>query len=281
MSASKIILDPKISTLPFYITRCATDFIGSTVIREKGFDEYQIMQCIHGKGFFECGGNHYEIGPSDLVIFNPYIPHKYGPSSDCNEPWLLNWICFLSSSNDLLSTHLTPKGYSVLKGLNTFHLTSTFEQVALILSNDSTYHQLQGAQILYTLILEIIALKWNILENNAHKKLLEPVIQYMSAHLTEDLSIDALSSIIQVSPSYLCRQFKKTYQVSPIKYLIKLRMFKAQELICTYPHMTIKEIGYKCGYNDPSYFCAEFKRSFRITPTQYKEEFLSKPYSSI
>ena len=278
MSASNIILDPRISVLPFYVTRCATDFIGNTVIREKGFDEYQIMQCTQGKGFFECDGMYYDIGPSDLVIFNPYIPHKYGPSPDCNDPWILNWICFLSTNSEVLTTHLTPKGYCVLKGMNSSHLPPIFEQVVLTLTKDSTYNQLQGAQILYNLILEIIALKWDILENNPNKKALEPVIAYMTTHLIDDISIENLSAIINVSPSYLCRQFKKLYQVSPIKYLIKLRMFKAQELIRAYPYMTIKEIGQNCGYADSAYFCAEFKRSFRITPTQYREEFLSKPY---
>lgn len=278
MSSANIILDEKISTLPFYVTRCATDFIGGMITREQGFGEYQIMQCIDGKGFFECNGNYYDIEPSDLVIFNPGIPHKYGPSPDCDKPWLLNWICFLSPTNNLLTTHLTPEGYSVLKKINTSHLTSIFEQVVLTLSIDSTYNQLQGAQILYTLLLEIIALKWHVLENNPSKKIIEPVIQYMNQHLDEDLSIELLSAIINVSPSYLCRQFKKNYQTSPIKYLIKLRMFKAQELIRTYPNMTIKEVGESCSYKDPAYFCAEFKRCFRITPTQYKEEFLSKPY---
>lgn len=95
----------------------------------------------------------------------------------------------------------------------------------------------------------------------------------MMAHLDEDLSIDFLALLINVSPSYLCRQFKKDYQISPIKYLIKLRMFKTQELITAYPHRTIKEISYLYGYKDSSYFCAEFKRCFHIPLHNIKKNF--------
>ncbi len=278
MSFSNVILDSQITHFPFYVTRCATDFIGNNITREKGFDEYQIMQCIGGKGFFECNSKYYNIEPFDLVIFNPHIPHQYGPIPDHPTPWLLNWICFLKNGNDLLEKHLTSEGYLVLKSVSSSHLIPIFEQAVIALSQDSTYNQLQGSHILYRLILEIIALKWPAIHPDSRPQLLNPVINYMTTHLDEDLSIDFLASLINVSPSYLCRQFKKDYQISPIKYLIKLRMFKAQELITAYPHMTIKEISHLCGYKDSSYFCAEFKRCFRITPTQYKEEFLSQPY---
>ncbi|MEG0320262.1 MAG: AraC family transcriptional regulator [Niameybacter sp.] len=278
MGFSNIILDSKITTLPFYVTRCATLFVGSIVERETGFDEYQIMQCIDGKGFFQCEGIYYDIEPLDIVIFNPHVPHQYGPHPNSQEPWLLNWICFLSNQALLLETHLTPSGYRVLQSINSTHLVPIFEQAVTTLAQDSTYNQLQGSHILYTLILEITALKWAINPSLTPTHFLNPIIHYMQTHLEEDLSIDFLSGLINVSPSYLCRQFKKFYQTSPIKYFIKLRMFKAQELIRAYPYMAIKDIGIACGYKDPSYFCAEFKRSFRITPTQYKEEFLSKPY---
>ena len=278
MNFSNIILDPKIASLPFYVTRCATHFSGSIVHREKGFNEYQIMQCISGKGFFECTGIHYDIEPFDLVIFNPHVPHQYGPDLNSHEPWVLNWICFLNNGDNLLETHLTPEGYLVLKSPHSSHLIPIFEQAVLTLSQDSIYNQLQGSHILYTLIIEIMALTWPIPQPTAYSQILDPVLNYMKTHLEEDLSIDFLATLINVSPSYLCRQFKKIYQTSPIKYLIRLRMFKAQELIRTQPFASIKEIGYLCGYKDPSYFCAEFKRSFHITPMQYKEEFLSSPH---
>ena len=275
MTLSSPIIDPKIKSFPFYITRCATDFEGNFVTREKGFNEYQIMQCTSGKGFFECDGRSFIIGPSDLVLFHPHKPHRYGPLPNESAPWILSWICFLTDGNDLLETHLTNDGYRVIQQAPTAHLIPLYEQAVRTLAQpDATYYQLQGAHILYTLLLEVIGLKWTVHKTISHTQLLDTVINYMEAHLHTELSIDDLSDLVHVSPSYLCRQFKKIYQTSPIQYLIKLRMLKAQELMRTCPHLTIKEIGQLCGYREYAYFCAEFKRCFHITPNQYKEEFL-------
>lgn len=99
------------------------------------------------------------------------------------------------------------------------------------------------------------------------------VVSFMEQHFNEPISLEQLSAIIGVSVSYLCRKFKEIYQVSPIQYLINLRMMKARELLTTQNRLTVKEISQKCGYADVSYFCSEFKRYFRLTPIEYQKRF--------
>ena len=53
-----------------------------------------------------------------------------------------------------------------------------------------------------------------------------------------------------------------------IDWLNTLRIKRAKELMNT-SHMSIKEVGFRVGYNDPNYFSRIFKRYEGIAPTEY------------
>jgi len=58
--------------------------------------------------------------------------------------------------------------------------------------------------------------------------------------------------------------------VTPIQYLIDLRMAEARRLLIGSPGRDIKEIGEIVGYPDPHYFSRIFKNTHGITPTEYR-----------
>lgn len=85
------------------------------------------------------------------------------------------------------------------------------------------------------------------LENNISTS----VIQYISHHLTDDLSLETISKSIHVSKHYLCRIFKAETGVTLGNYIQNIRLATAKhELIMT--NRPINEIAYMLGYNDSS-----------------------------
>lgn len=273
MKLSHAIVPEQIANLPFYITHCAVHYESGHIVRKEGFSEYQIMQCTSGHGTFICDGKTYTLAPHDVVIFNPYVPHIYFGQTTPTDPWLLNWICFMVKDTHGFAQQLTPKGYAVLKAVKSPKLYTLFEQAVSLLTQDTLSHQLEASGVLYQIILELTSHQLHAYSGLEDPDFLAPVISYMKDHLIEDIPIEKLSSLLGISPSYLCRKFKYYHNTSPIKYLIKLRMLRAQELILTMPLLSIKAIAEQCGYHDTAYFCAEFKRHFRLTPTQYKSTF--------
>ena len=61
--------------------------------------------------------------------------------------------------------------------------------------------------------------------------LFRSVEQYIRQHYTEDISLDSIASMMGFHTVYLNRIFKKVKQVTPIQFLINLRIEKAKELI--------------------------------------------------
>ena len=72
-------------------------------------------------------------------------------------------------------------------------------------------------------------------------------------------SLEDMANIIGVTPYHLCRLFKQAFGLSPFKYLARLRIQKAKELLVSRPNMHIKEIANSIGYSDASYFALSLK----------------------
>jgi AraC-like DNA-binding protein len=71
------------------------------------------------------------------------------------------------------------------------------------------------------------------------------------------------------SPSHFARRFKADPGISARRYLRKLRLDAACELLST-TDLTISEIAARVGYYDQSHLTRDFTRRERMTPTQYR-----------
>ncbi|MBE5936373.1 MAG: helix-turn-helix domain-containing protein [Lachnospiraceae bacterium] len=93
-------------------------------------------------------------------------------------------------------------------------------------------------------------------------------IQYMYEHYNENISLNDISKLVGVSVQYFSKLFKEEMGCNYVDWLNTLRIKRAKELMNT-SHLSIKEVGFKVGYNDPNYFSRIFKRYEGIAPTEY------------
>jgi AraC-like DNA-binding protein/quercetin dioxygenase-like cupin family protein len=107
-------------------------------------------------------------------------------------------------------------------------------------------------------------------------------LAYLEAHLGERLTLDKISTDLAVSPSYLEEAFKAYGGITPFEYLVKVRLNKALVLMRN-PGLTIAEISYQVGYEDPLYFSKLFKKFTGYSPQNYRDTFIAEgknPFSS-
>lgn len=91
---------------------------------------------------------------------------------------------------------------------------------------------------------------------------------YFMAHLDQKVSLENLSSLCNLSPSQLLRQFKKTIGMTPYAWLARLRLEHAMALLKAGFNST--EVAYLVGFFDQAHFANTFKRTFGIAPSQIK-----------
>jgi|GEM_PF-857973 len=101
--------------------------------------------------------------------------------------------------------------------------------------------------------------------------LFKAVEQYIADNLKEDINLKDTAAKFNLSPYYFSRTFKKVFGYGFSDYLNLVRINKAKELLRD-DSLSVKEIGYLVGYNDPNYFSKVFKKYEGVTPTEYREK---------
>lgn len=95
------------------------------------------------------------------------------------------------------------------------------------------------------------------------------VKDYLEERYMDPITLETLSKRTLLSESYLCRMFKKLLGVSPIEYLIRVRVSAAQRYLSNTDN-TVVEIGRLCGFRTESHFFQTFKRMTGFTPSAYR-----------
>lgn len=88
-------------------------------------------------------------------------------------------------------------------------------------------------------------------------------------HKHSNLSIEELAALCSLSLSAFKRAFKKIYNDNPTHYFINEKLRKAKELL-TISDLSIGEIAYESGFNDPLYFTRLFGKKEGVTPSNYR-----------
>ena len=98
------------------------------------------------------------------------------------------------------------------------------------------------------------------------------VLAYIRTHLNAKPDIEALAALSCLSKDHLIRIFKREMRMTPLCYINKKRMEKAQLRLVT--ELTpIKEIAYQLGFEDQAYFNRIFKKTTGLTPMNYRKAY--------
>ncbi len=97
----------------------------------------------------------------------------------------------------------------------------------------------------------------------------DDILTYINRHISEELTLDALSAHFYLSSSYLCRIFKSTTGTTINKYITARRITIAKALLNE--GFSVTEACEKCGFNDYSNFLKAFTKAVGISPKKYAQ----------
>ncbi len=97
---------------------------------------------------------------------------------------------------------------------------------------------------------------------------IQRVRDYLEANYTENLSLEQLAAIANLSPFYFLRTFRNQVGLPPHSYLNQLRLTHAK--IFLNQGVEISQVAHETGFADQSHLTRQFKRMFGVTPGQYQ-----------
>lgn len=107
-------------------------------------------------------------------------------------------------------------------------------------------------------------------DSGLSKQQLRLVLDFMHSHLNEELSLEMLTAVVQVSPFYFMRRFQQSTGSTPHQYLQQLRVEKAKWLL-KQPGLTIAAIAKQVGFHSDRQFASVFHKQTGVTPITYRE----------
>ncbi len=105
-------------------------------------------------------------------------------------------------------------------------------------------------------------------EHPAHSQI-APALHYIHQHYTEDIHLEDAAGAAYLSPGYLSRIFKAETGYSFKEYIHRLRIQKAQDLVCG-TDLKYYEIAEQVGYKDYKYFSAYFNKIAGCSAKEYR-----------
>src|SRR5258707_4967717 len=93
------------------------------------------------------------------------------------------------------------------------------------------------------------------------------VRSYLEEHSTENVSLEQIAALVNLSPFYLLRVFRETVGLPPHSYLTQIRVTRAKRLISA--SMPLAEVATAVGFTDQSHLNRHFKALVGVTPGQY------------
>ena len=98
---------------------------------------------------------------------------------------------------------------------------------------------------------------------------LRKVEDHVRGQLAGDISVDVLAGLVELSPFHFSRVFKQATGMSPLQFVTRERITRAQQLIRETSHSLI-DVALDVGYTSPSHFAQVFRRVVGVTPTEFR-----------
>lgn len=238
-----------------------------TTNRPKGRGDFQIVYIAAGKGRFFFDDGETVVSHGNIVVFRPGEKqlYKYHPEDQTESFWV----------------HFT--GYDAAKildecGLNqrvffvgTSDYPAIFSQLIREIQMKRTNYR-EITEILFRQLLLILSryLKEGKNANCDTLNEIERAISYFNENYASEINIEEYAKARHMSVSWFIRNFKNITKLSPLQYVIMLRITNAKVLLMNtdYP---VSQIATEVGFDNALYFSRLFHRHTGVSPMKFRK----------
>ncbi len=224
-----------------------------------------------GVAYAIAGGISYSLDADDIIIV-PGGEYMLKPADDGDVTALVLTVRgFQYSGLEENEWPFFENESLILANVSSESMMATISQIHRELEDKQVGYEISSAKLTEYLFILIQRYCSNVTgEEVAATSSLDDIKEYIEQNYEKNITLNSLSEVFFVSPFHISHLFKEKYCISPIQYLIKIRMKVAAELLTRTAH-TILEVSCMVGYPNANYFHLLFKRFTGMSPGKYRK----------
>ena len=205
------------------------------------------------------------------TIFSPEVVHKmnsnrHGYRIFIEKTYFENRFLMYDSVVPVFKGKTFEFCADILKALNTF----VFEYSKSMMNADVTLDA-QTEIITHWLIRSIFGETLDMRAVSSDYSLARAQ-HYIEQHYMENITVEKLAGLGYMSKTTFNRHFKKEIGITPIEYLIEVRL-KMAKLMLKRKEIPITDIAMRCGFGSSAHFAACFQKNQGLSPTEYRDRY--------
>jgi AraC-like DNA-binding protein len=255
----------------------------------KGLSIHETFEMVYiksGEGLFEIGEQKVQVGSNDIVIIKPHQHHKLNVTADGGCDFIVLYFKFMNQAHHAMSETSLADFINFVSGKESgafikLKVSQKNDIIGLLnrILKEKSSDQLGSDLLNYLMLMELFVLisralkaEWeNSIKNKSPKikELMQSAIRFVHNNYEREISITDIAKYVFLSPSYFTRAFKEDTGVSPMQYLLNIRIKRACELLVE-TDMKVGDIAHSVGFSNQQRFNDMFKKQTKMTPMQYR-----------
>ena len=258
---------PEHEELPYVYAGGQITYAVSTSFGCTSLPCFTLIYIMEGSAKFFCDDVSYHLQENTLLLFSPQSGFSFQTTG---VPFGMKM--FFVDGKELYSyLHILNSGES-----NPFYLQKecsslcmvSLEQMQQLLKNPRMHSDLFLSKCLRDIFCDITYAydipAWSDFPNHVIK-----CKAILEEEYAQPITLDMLQERIGVNKYHLCHDFSEYMHISPMKYLLQIRIDKSKELLVQ-TDLTIHAVGNCVGIPNTTHFINQFRKICNITPLQYR-----------
>jgi AraC-like DNA-binding protein len=237
------------------------------IINREDFPFFAIECVAEGRGTLELAGASYSLTPGMVFAYGPGVPHLI--RSDPERPMLKYYIDFVGKGAERLLADSALSKWCVVQLSSPQEIVDIYELLQREGDLEGRFGEEICAALLRMLIMVIDrnAIPYGSGEFRAFETF-QRVKRVMQERIQTMQSVEEVASACHIDPSYLSRLFRRFAATTPHRFVTKLKMASATELLLD-QRMLVREVSDELGFANAFHFSRAFKRTYGISPQMF------------